>query len=213
MIMVSVRKINAFLLFLAVGFSSVAFYPVSIAAQVKEDKKADDKKSKKEKGKKAEKPQTQSQTSVSTVLTEKENPELIGKRKLNNGSDKFFGWLGGSQEKEMAIGRQLSVEVEQQAKLVEDPIITEYINRVGQNVVLHSDAKIPFTIKVIDSDEVNAFALPGGYFYVNKGLILAADSEAELAGVWHTKSRTSRRVMRWRIKAKCRRSNTACSAR
>jgi hypothetical protein len=185
--MVSVRKINAFLLFLAVGFSSVAFYPVNIAAQVKEDKKADDKKSKKEnkkvKGEKAEKPQTQPQANVSGVLTEKENPELIGKRKINGGSDKFFGWLGGSQEKEMAIGRQLSVEVEQQAKLVEDPIITEYINRVGQNVVLHSDAKIPFTIKVIDSDEVNAFALPGGYFYVNKGLILAADNESELAGV------------------------------
>jgi predicted Zn-dependent protease len=62
-------------------------------------------------------------------------------------------------------------------------VITEYVNRVGQNIVLHSDAKVPFTIKVIDSDEVNAFALPGGFFYVNKGLILAADNEAELAGV------------------------------
>jgi predicted Zn-dependent protease len=67
--------------------------------------------------------------------------------------------------------------------MVEDPVITEYINRVGQNIVLHSDAKIPFTIKVIDSDEVNAFALPGGFFFVNKGLVLAADNEAELAGV------------------------------
>src|SRR5215203_1946616 len=67
--------------------------------------------------------------------------------------------------------------------MVEDPLITEYINRVGQNVVLHSDAKVPFTIKVIDSDEVNAFALPGGFFFVNKGLILAAENEAELAGV------------------------------
>ncbi|MGQ0540694.1 MAG: M48 family metallopeptidase, partial [Blastocatellia bacterium] len=105
------------------------------------------------------------------------------KRKINSGSDKLFGWLGGSQEKEIALGRQLALEVEQQAKLVEDPIVTEYINRVGQNVVLHSDAKIPFTIKVIDSDEVNAFALPGGFFFVNKGLILAADNEAELAGV------------------------------
>ena len=108
---------------------------------------------------------------------------MIGKRNINSGSDKFFGWLGGSQEKEIALGRQLAVQVEQQAKMVEDPIITEYVNRVGQNIVLHSDAKIPFTIKVIDSDEVNAFALPGGYFYVNKGLILAADNEAELAGV------------------------------
>src|SRR5690242_21441104 len=75
------------------------------------------------------------------------------------------------------------MEVEQQAKLVDDEVITEYVNRVGQNIVLHSDAKVPFTIKVIDSDEVNAFALPGGFFYVNKGLLLAADNEAELAGV------------------------------
>src|SRR5215203_508619 len=67
--------------------------------------------------------------------------------------------------------------------MVEDPIINEYVNRVGQNVVLHSDAKVPFTIKVIDTDEVNAFALPGGFFFVNKGLILAADNESELAGV------------------------------
>ena len=62
-------------------------------------------------------------------------------------------------------------------------MITEYVNRVGQNIVLHSDAKVPFTIKVIDSDEVNAFALPGGFFYVNKGLLLVADNEAEVAGV------------------------------
>jgi predicted Zn-dependent protease len=77
----------------------------------------------------------------------------------------------------------LAAQVDKEAKFVDDPIITEYVNRVGQNVVLHSDAKVPFTIKVIDSDEVNAFALPGGFFYVNKGLILAADNEAELAGV------------------------------
>jgi predicted Zn-dependent protease len=83
----------------------------------------------------------------------------------------------------VALGRQLAAEVDRQAKFIDDPVITEYINRVGQNVVLHSDARIPFTIKVIDSDEVNAFALPGGFFYVNKGLILAADNEAEVAGV------------------------------
>ncbi|MGB7070173.1 MAG: M48 family metallopeptidase [Pyrinomonadaceae bacterium] len=116
-------------------------------------------------------------------LSSKEDPTLIGKRKINGGSDKFFGWLGGSQEREMAIGRQIALQVEQQAKMVEDPVVTEYVNRVGQNVVLHSDAKVPFTIKVIDSDEVNAFALPGGFFFVNRGLILAADNEAEIAGV------------------------------
>lgn len=125
-----------------------------------------------------------SPTAVSNKpLSTKEDPNQIGKRKINSGTDKFFGWLGGSQDKEIALGRRLAMEVEQQAKMVEDPIITEYVNRVGQNVVLHSDAKIPFTIKVIDSDEVNAFALPGGFFFVNKGLILAADNEAELAGV------------------------------
>jgi predicted Zn-dependent protease len=91
--------------------------------------------------------------------------------------------MAGGLDKEVSLGRQLAAEVERQAKFIDDPVITEYINRVGQNVVLHSDSRIPFTIKVIDSDEVNAFALPGGYFFVNKGLILAADNEAEVAGV------------------------------
>ena len=116
-------------------------------------------------------------------LSKKQNPEYIGKRNINGGWDKITGWLGGSREKEIQIGRQLALQVEQQAKIVEDPMINEYINRVGQNIVLNSDAKIPFTIRVIDADEVNAFALPGGYFFVNKGLIVAADNEAELAGV------------------------------
>jgi hypothetical protein len=113
-------------------------------------------------------------------LSEKEDPRLIGKRKLNGG---FINWMAPGLEKEVSLGRQLAAEIDRQAKFVDDPVITEYINRVGQNVVLHSDARLPFTIKVIDSDEVNAFALPGGFFYVNKGLILAADNEAEVAGV------------------------------
>ncbi len=171
----SIRRFSAFLLLLTMWVGAVAVFPVNIAAQ--ETVKKDDKKDKKDK--KDEKAQTPS----SKALSEKENPEMIGKRKINGGTDKLFGWLGGSQEAEMKIGRQLSLQVEQQAKLVDDPLITEYVNRVGQNIVLHSDAKVPFTIKVIDSDEVNAFALPGGFFYVNKGLILAADNEAELAGV------------------------------
>jgi predicted Zn-dependent protease len=75
------------------------------------------------------------------------------------------------------------MQVENSVKLVQDPVVNEYVNRIGQNLVRNSDAKVPFTIKVIDSDEVNAFALPGGFFYVNSGLILAADEEAELAGV------------------------------
>jgi predicted Zn-dependent protease len=113
-------------------------------------------------------------------LSTNEDPNKIGKRKINSGP---IASMSGSLESEVALGRQLAAEVDRQAKFIEDPEITEYINRVGQNIVLHSDAKVPFTIKVIDSDEVNAFALPGGFFYVNKGLILAADNEAELAGV------------------------------
>ena len=83
----------------------------------------------------------------------------------------------------MGLGRQLSLEVESSSRLVTDPVIDEYVNRIGQNLVRHSDARVPFTIKVLDNQEVNAFALPGGYFYVDSGLILAADNEAELAGV------------------------------
>lgn len=111
-------------------------------------------------------------------LEAKENPTLIGKRDINKRQIDFY-----SLEKESALGARLAAQVAQRAKFIDDPIITEYINRVGQNIVLHSDAKVPFTIKVIDSDDVNAFALPGGYFFVNKGLLLAAENEAELAGV------------------------------
>ena len=88
-----------------------------------------------------------------------------------------------SIEKEVAMGKQYASMIESSVKMVSDPVISEYVNRVGQNLVRNSDAKVPFTIKVIDSDEVNAFALPGGFFYVNSGLVLAADEEAELAGV------------------------------
>ncbi len=98
----------------------------------------------------------------------------IGKRGLGD-------WY--SLETEIKIGKQYSMQVEQSVKLVQDPVVNEYVNRIGQNLVRNSDAQVPFTIKVIDSDEVNAFALPGGFFYVNTGLILAADEEAELAGV------------------------------
>jgi predicted Zn-dependent protease len=111
-------------------------------------------------------------------LEDKENPLMIGKRDINKRQMNFY-----NLEKEAALGAQLASQVGQQAQFVDDPIISEYVNRVGQNIVLHSDAKVPFTIKVIDSDDVNAFALPGGYFFVNKGLLLAADNEAELAGV------------------------------
>jgi beta-barrel assembly-enhancing protease len=112
------------------------------------------------------------------TLKDKENPLMIGKRDINKGTLDFY-----SLEKEAAIGRQLAAEIDAQSKFVSDPLISEYINRVGQNIVLRSDSKIPFTIKVLDSPDVNAFALPGGFLYVNSGAILAADSEAEIAGV------------------------------
>ena len=163
-------------------FGSIAIIPASLSAQSQEKAAAKSDSKKQSSNKKAKAKPTPAPQTVK-ALSVKEDPSQIGKRKINSGSDKFFGWLGGSQEKEIALGRQLAAEVEQQAKLVQDPIVTEYINRVGQNLVLHSDAKIPFTIKVIDSDEVNAFALPGGFFFVNRGLILAADNESELAGV------------------------------
>ena len=114
------------------------------------------------------------------TLSPSEDPNMIGKRNINKG---IIASMSGSTEKEVRIGRELAAQVDREAKFIDDGVVTEYINRVGQNIVLHSDAKVPFTIKVIDSDEVNAFALPGGFFYVNKGLLLAADNEAELAGV------------------------------
>src|SRR5215467_2830405 len=107
----------------------------------------------------------------------KKDPEEIGNREVGKGVN-FY-----SLEKEIGLGKQLAQEVERQAKIVDDPVIAEYVNRVGQNLVRNSDAKVPFTIKVLDSEEVNAFALPGGFFFVNSGLILKADNEAELAGV------------------------------
>src|SRR5271168_3037099 len=103
--------------------------------------------------------------------------DAIGNRNVS-GHVNFY-----SLEKEIALGKQLAQEVERSSKLIDDPVVTEYVNRVGQNLVRNSDAKVPFTIKVIDSDEVNAFALPGGFFYVNSGLILRAQEESELAGV------------------------------
>jgi len=88
-----------------------------------------------------------------------------------------------STDSEIRMGRQYASEIEKSTKFITDPVVTEYVNRIGQNLVKNSDAKVPFTIKVIDSDEINAMALPGGFFYVNSGLILNADEEAELAGV------------------------------
>jgi predicted Zn-dependent protease len=108
-----------------------------------------------------------------------EDVSAVGNRDI--GARGIGNWY--STDTEIKMGRQYSAEVEKSTKLITDPVVTEYVNRIGQNIVKNSDCKVPFTIKVIDSDEINAFALPGGVFYVNSGLILNADEEAELAGV------------------------------
>ena len=107
----------------------------------------------------------------------KNDPSQIGNRDVTGGVN-FY-----SLEKEIAMGKALAQDVEKQVKIVDDPIIAEYINRLGQNIVRNSDAIVPFTIKAIDSSDINAFALPGGFFFINTGLIIETKSEAELAGV------------------------------
>jgi len=109
----------------------------------------------------------------------KDDVDAIGNRDI--GKRGAGNWY--SIETEIKIGKQYAQQIETSMRMVSDPVVNEYVNRIGQNLVRNSDAKVPFTIKVVDSDEINAFALPGGFFYVNSGLILAADEEAELAGV------------------------------
>jgi beta-barrel assembly-enhancing protease len=108
-----------------------------------------------------------------------EDVDAVGTR--NIGGRGMGNWY--STNWEIGVGHQYSAEIEKSSHLVTDPVVVEYVNRIGQNLVKNSDAKVPFTIKVLDTDEINAMALPGGYFYVNSGLILACDSEDELAGV------------------------------
>ena len=106
----------------------------------------------------------------------KDDPDQIGNRDVGRCLN-FY-----SLDKELALGKQLAEEVQRQAKLNEDPLISEYVNRVGQNLVRHSDAKVPFTFRVIEGDAPNAFALPGGFVFVYSGLIKIADEEDEFAG-------------------------------
>ena len=131
-----------------------------------QDKKSDDKKNDKDKKKDAK----------SKHSGGKDDVDAIGNRKVT-------GWDWYSIESEIRMGKEYATQIESSLKMVTDPVVNEYVNRVGQNLVRNSDAKVPFTIKVVDSDVINAMALPGGFFYVNSGLILAADDEAELAGV------------------------------
>jgi predicted Zn-dependent protease len=143
----------------------------SAQAQSNDDQYApdqDDKKNKKDKDKDKDK--------KSKHDGGKNDVDAIGNRHVGG-----LDWY--STETDIKIGKTYAQQIEQSMKLITDPVVTEYVNRIGQNLVRNSDAKVPFTIKVVDSDEINAMALPGGFFYVNSGLILAADDEAELAGV------------------------------
>jgi hypothetical protein len=108
-----------------------------------------------------------------------EDVNAVGNRDI--GARGLGNWY--STDTEIKMGKTYADEIEKSSKFITDSVVTEYVNRVGQNIVKNSDCKVPFTIKVLDSDEINAFALPGGFFYVNSGLILNADEEAELAGV------------------------------
>ncbi|MGD0632287.1 MAG: M48 family metalloprotease [Terracidiphilus sp.] len=108
-----------------------------------------------------------------------EDVSAVGNRDI--GARGLGNWY--SVDTEIKMGKMYAEEIEKSTKFITDPVVLEYVNRVGQNIVKNSDCKVPFTIKIIDSDEINAMALPGGFFYVNSGLILNADEEAELAGV------------------------------
>jgi len=148
---------------LLAGFSFTSLSLTSFAADTKSTDPSTDTTAKKEDKKSAK--------------NKKKDPDEIGNRDVARGPN-FY-----SLEKEIALGKQLAQEVERQAKVIDDPIVAEYVNRVGQNIVRNSDCKVPFTIKVVEDESVNAFALPGGFFFVNTGLMLSADNEAELAGV------------------------------
>ena len=129
---------------------------------------------------------------LSLAGDKKKDPDEIGDRNVA-GDVNFY-----SIEKEMAMGKQLAAEVEKQSRIVDDPILSEYINRLGQNLVRNSDAKMPISFKIIDADSVNAFTLPGGFIFVNSGLIRIAQTEAELAGamaheIGHSAARHSTR--------------------
>jgi predicted Zn-dependent protease len=140
----------------------------------------------------AQKPTASEQVALSDPASYDEDKTMSGIKKgsiqdVSAVGDRNIGGRGMgnwySTETEIKMGKQYAMEVEKSSHIITDPVVAEYINRIGQNIVKNSDCKVPFTIKVIDSDEINAFALPGGYFFVNSGLILAADDEAELAGV------------------------------
>jgi hypothetical protein len=161
-----------------------ASQPVADQAQPADQSKDADKKDKDQEKKDKKERDKEKKERDKEKKEAKKNKHSGGKDDVDAiGNRKVAGWDWYSIESEIRMGKEYATQIEASLKLVTDPTINEYINRVGQNLVRNSDAKVPFTIKVVDSDVINAMALPGGFFYVNSGLILAADNEAELAGV------------------------------
>lgn len=179
-----INRLMTGLLAASLLFSLPALAQTSSTAQTSADpkvqKKAEEEAKRAAEKQKKEEEKASKEAAKNQPKKKNDDIENIGNRDINKGG---FHPMTMSLENEIALGRQLSRELEQSVVLVQDPTITEYVNRVGQNIVKNSDSKIPFTIKVIDSDEINAMSLPGGFFYVNTGLIMAADEEAELAAV------------------------------
>jgi predicted Zn-dependent protease len=113
----------------------------------------------------------------SPAADKKKDPNEIGDRDVSKGTN-FY-----SLDKEIALGKQLSIEIRKQARIVDDPMVAEYVNRLGQNLARNSDVTFPVSFTVIDSDEINAFTLPGGFVFINTGVMRLSDNEAELASV------------------------------
>jgi Zn-dependent protease with chaperone function len=125
-----------------------------------------------------------SSTSETTLGTEektknsgKYDVDRIGQRDVGKGVNLY------SLQKERALGEAMAAAIDRSTKFVADPDINDYVNRLGQKIARNSDAQVPFTIKVIDSPELRVFSLPGGFLYVDRGLLMEVDSEAELAGM------------------------------
>jgi predicted Zn-dependent protease len=92
--------------------------------------------------------------------------------------------FGMSEAQEIELGRQAAAEVERTQPLLDDTVVNAYIKGLGLHLVEYCGRpNIEYHFKVIDTPEVNAFALPGGFVYVNRGLIEKAGNESELAGV------------------------------
>jgi hypothetical protein len=109
--------------------------------------------------------------------SEKYDVNRIGQRNTGKGVNLY------SLEKERALGQEMAETIDRQTKFVTDPDIVKYVSGVAQRIIGNSDAQVAFTIKVVDSTELNTFALPGGFLYVDKGVLSELDSEAELAGL------------------------------